>query len=501
MTPGNPYSNVGAVVQDEEFVGRARELARLQTRLGEGDPASTSIVGLPRIGKTSLAHHALRGGIELDRRTLVVWLNTRTAAKDLGGFFAAIARQIVERLEEAGVADDALREKVRAVGQEPSDADRFARLQHLLGTLRRSGTWVILALDEFDGIRKLFGDSPDYGFATLRELGHEPDSRLALVTISRRPLVEIATRSTIDESTFPNIFQEARLRPFSEDEFEELVARADRAGLPVEDAVVRTIARESGRHPYLASLMLAEAVDELGAPGDAVVERVAGTSIDYLRDVLRRFEDDGQLPAAIEALVGSVERDDPPDPGELERYGVVRRSASGRFEAFTPLLVPLLENIARGGDYWPLWRDTEQALRALIVECLEREHGAPLDWSDVAASRPALAGLIDRLADRQERERRTFGRCHPDLLQFAYPLELLDVIAEHWVSSFAPIFGSDVPYWRHRFRVLAKVRVPVAHSREGVLSSQDRDEARGACKGILEAIGRYRRASAAVAGG
>jgi hypothetical protein len=54
MPPVNPYSAGGMVIDPAMFFGRDDELRRIRDRLRKGD--STSVVGLQRIGKSSLLY-------------------------------------------------------------------------------------------------------------------------------------------------------------------------------------------------------------------------------------------------------------------------------------------------------------------------------------------------------------------------------------------------------------------------------------------------------------
>ena len=55
----NPFSDYGTIVEGERFIGRKNEIASIHSRVLGNNYGNLSIVGLPRIGKSSLVWNAL----------------------------------------------------------------------------------------------------------------------------------------------------------------------------------------------------------------------------------------------------------------------------------------------------------------------------------------------------------------------------------------------------------------------------------------------------------
>lgn len=53
--PANPFTNRSMIKQENEFVGRERELTDILARIRNGNPVS--VIGERRIGKSSLLYH------------------------------------------------------------------------------------------------------------------------------------------------------------------------------------------------------------------------------------------------------------------------------------------------------------------------------------------------------------------------------------------------------------------------------------------------------------
>ena len=72
----NPFASVGAMVEGDAFVGRESEIRTIKERLLGREFGNVSIIGIPKIGKSSLMQRSLLTNVEQlweDNRTVVVW--------------------------------------------------------------------------------------------------------------------------------------------------------------------------------------------------------------------------------------------------------------------------------------------------------------------------------------------------------------------------------------------------------------------------------------------
>src|SRR5436190_23099114 len=75
MTSANPFVGYGTIASNERFVGRDQERGALRRRLYQAR-SSAALIGLTRMGKSSLANQILRE--TPDERTLTGWINIAT---------------------------------------------------------------------------------------------------------------------------------------------------------------------------------------------------------------------------------------------------------------------------------------------------------------------------------------------------------------------------------------------------------------------------------------
>jgi hypothetical protein len=146
-----------------------------------------------------------------------------------------------------------------------------------------------------------------------------------------------------------------------------------------------------------------------------------------------------------------------------------------------------LQLVERQHDLWPVWRETEVALRKAVTIAMLGQYGE--DWvGKLEKSRPNLAPLIDRCRQAQQKEEKAFGtRASRNLVDFTYPQDLFAIIFAEW-NRFKPILGKDKAYWEQRSQLLSKIRNPLAHNRDQSLYDYERQIAEGYCKELLSTL-------------
>ena len=104
----NPYADFGATIIGARFVGRERDLRTLASRIfGERGFGSIAVIGLPRIGKTSLVSEAVRRAEArpIGRRLVVVRSNVGEPGS-VGELFRTLIEELVEDVRCRGLEDD-----------------------------------------------------------------------------------------------------------------------------------------------------------------------------------------------------------------------------------------------------------------------------------------------------------------------------------------------------------------------------------------------------------
>ncbi len=251
----NPYLSRTMIRRPEQFFGREREVRRVFALLDADPPASVSIVGDRRIGKSSLLNFVYQPSnrvrhLRQPERMVMAFLDLQQKDMTVESF----ARLLIgtTRLEAGDLVDlsdcshdlDGIREMV-------------IRMQKL--ELR-----LVVILDEFE---RLAGTNFTLGFfGFLRHLANNYD--VAYVTSSMHDLPSLCHDKAISESPFFNFFTTIRLSAFEFEEAKELIRRPSaEVGRPLEPHADR-ILDLSGLFPFFIQLACSHALELLGGGGD-----------------------------------------------------------------------------------------------------------------------------------------------------------------------------------------------------------------------------------------
>jgi hypothetical protein len=203
------------------------------------------------------------------------------------------------------------------------------------------------------------------------------------------------------------------------------------------------------------------------------------------------LREDGSLNKLLQILFGPVVDVKPTDVDGLLKYGLIKPTGQGTYAAFSEHFHDFLNLVEREtglvGDLWPIWRDTEKALRHLITTTLLDQYGER--WIEkLEKARPNLKKIFDECRGAQQKEEKSFGsRASQNLIDFTYPPDLFAIIFAEW-NNFKSIFGKDKNYWDGRVQLLAKIRNPLAHNRDESLQEYERKTAEGYCEEILTVV-------------
>lgn len=215
----NPFTFGNPIRDPKRFVGREEDIRQIVNRLLSSARESTSIVGERRIGKTSLLKHlsdpevAERYGLSKGQFCPVYidfqGLTDITPER----FWQRVLRKMSRSMDTPELTDlfkDLSSRK---------HVDLFD-LEDLFEEISDLGLHALLYLDEFEYVTQNPNFDADF-FGGLRALAIH--NNLSLIPATRRELVDLCHSEEIKGSPFFNIFATVVLRPFSQNEAEELL--------------------------------------------------------------------------------------------------------------------------------------------------------------------------------------------------------------------------------------------------------------------------------------
>ncbi len=246
--PGNPFTYGNPISDHRRFFGRVREVEQIFGRLRNEEFESSSLVGDRRIGKTSLLKYLTDPGVRAAHSLgpeayVFIYVDLQMVDETMG------PEQLWRRLLMLMSRHCKDREVTDLLGalEHDEQLDTFA-LDELFQQVDDSGQHVIFLLDEFEHVTANANFGPDFYYGLRSLILHH---QVALVTPSRRELIELCHSDTIKASPFFNIFANINLRLFSQADAWSLVSQSlKRTKVEFSDREMAQVLDLAGLHPY-----------------------------------------------------------------------------------------------------------------------------------------------------------------------------------------------------------------------------------------------------------
>jgi hypothetical protein len=454
MLPDNPFSGRGEPVSGSRLVGRRLLLDRLVMRIRS--EAHCSIVGLPRMGKTSVAREVLRCLAATEDRLV----GGHITLDAISGPIQAYTRILDETSMDASDEPPIVRS---------SDHDKaYECFLRTLRKRRRSGQKSVIVVDEVDAIvRDDFSDAPLF-VSRIREVANDRDRYgITFIFVSRRSLDMI--QGAVDCSTLAGLCEVIYLQPLGRDGLEKLAARSP---VPVDNAGSEALWRITGGHPFLAEVVMCEAVEKgKSRLDDRSIESAQHAQshefTNQYRQLASLLSHEEMFDAMCELVVGPQWRPiSPHTVSLLKHYGLLRSidEAAGGVECISQHFRGYLALLTRTTPSWVLLGAAERQLRYLIQDRMVEAYGE--DWFEGLRKKlPKMTDTLDKLVQQRVREERMFGDAASDfILDYAYIGDLKDLVFAEW-EKYRSVLGGAKADWERRFQDIMKVRNPMAHHR------------------------------------
>lgn len=227
----NPFQIDGSPVAGLHFVGRESELEALVARLDEGE-SSAAIIGLPKVGKSSLAQVVI------------------SRLSDSGRVVHPLDAGAIATGEELfGALIDIVREATLAAPSIEPGQNANIQLGRLLKSRMRTGDKPIhVAIESLDEIEE-WPDAVD-ALRHLRVIVSEPKTYGLVVLFVSRQTLESIEIQLLGASNLDGVVQSVHLRGFDEEELRQICSKSEAALEAVAD-----IRSGSGGMPYNCQLL------------------------------------------------------------------------------------------------------------------------------------------------------------------------------------------------------------------------------------------------------
>lgn len=511
----NPFAGYGSIVHGDHFIGRNDCLRQIQQRVLGTDYGNLAIVGLPRIGKSSLAWEGIMERKEelIAKRTIPVFLEVGSceSAKD---FFLKLVELSFEELEMEFSETRIFSFATKCLESLRSNFSTDA-VQKYFRYLKRDNIKSIFILDEFDRVRTFFDVAH---FQLLRELSYNPQTKICLVPTARKTISDIEAKDGAI-SNLHGTFSTIRLTSFSEDDIAKYWKHYDDS-FPTDDYYKFFISYLSGGHPWLMDklnsqtfLLFQQAIVQTD-----LVEKLNFDMMSTLDSFIHTIEEEQLLNEAIQLVLGPLFKVGSKEEEALLKYGFIRKVSpqykkklfSNRevgpvwseyayvcYSDFSTL--DLYRRYYANIPYVAEWSETENMLRSMIITVSEELYGD--DWytgmrTSLNQNRPWQTFNIsawDRNVSDLRSAKEDMINKFPSMAgghdaNFTLTAQIFDIFIrplQEWYK--AHIFKGNWFDWNEKFKFLTKVRNPVAHNNSGDIDEEMR-LASQYCKEIKHAI-------------
>ncbi|MDH6341349.1 hypothetical protein M2480_000101 [Parabacteroides sp. PFB2-12] len=517
----NPFSDYGQIVKGSRFAGRKNEVQTIQNRILGDAYGNIAIMGMPRIGKSSLVWNALMPLKEklLNKRNILsfIYVGRLVSSKD---FFKQLACQVLEELELIESHESSFNKLQPIYDKMKAEKDNFEfknLVQKFFRFLKRNEFRASFILDEFDHVASIFTVSD---FQLLRELASQPETQICLVTVSRRTIQEIEAENGAI-SNFCGIFSDLRLGLFNNSDIAEYWDSLKRLDIEVSDEYKQNIDYLVGRHPFLIdmcnyevyNLMLKNQVVKFDFEPSYLESELKLALFNNFDKIIILLKDEKLYDKALQLILGPIYNVTISDEQKLLKYEFIRKVGSMKkysllkrefnnsknqnsasYVCFSDYFTELLYLKYNDIDFWPLWKETERAVRDLIKTWITEVFDD--DWETKYLTKYAKSGGkydgIKKLCNTRTYSNKKFGNSSEHLIDYTFPRDMYDLfISSDW-DWFKKVLGDEKKEWGKKFNFLADIRNPVAHNNSEFISIDDFNTAKKYCETIIERVTKWR---------
>lgn len=377
----NIFAGYGKIVDGELYVHRTLLEKELCNRTLTYDTfGSVSVVGMQRMGKSSLVYNTLTSKAEEYYEKGIIIVNcSMNVYSTPENFFKGIIDIIYEFLEDHDDIDVKLERRYAKVMESTIEDGCVKSIQKFFKALNINGKRAICVVDEFDHAKKLFDGFPE-GFNILRQLAYLPETNVTFVFVSRRMVTELEASKEI--STLANILgTPIYVKGYSDEEVDAYFLRNRNYGIDISDNDKSVIMSITGAQPYWLDILLyhyCETIDNKREIYEIFNDR-SGVLYSEFERLMSLLNEQGLLNKLFQIIIGPAFDYTKADVQTLYDYGIISiedKKATLKSEKLHEYM-----RMKEGTfDFYPLWNKTERRMRNLIKCKLKEKFGD--DWEN-----------------------------------------------------------------------------------------------------------------------
>ena len=491
----NPFASAGSIVAGDAFVGRKKEIRDIEERLFGKEFGNVAIVGIPKVGKSSLMHQTLMSNKESlweKQCYLVVWYTFKDTQGDPSrsekrAVFMNLVSEAYRFLKKHGEQPlvDSLDEYFEIIkDRNVVWSELEQNILYFFEEIVHANIRVIYCIDEFDYSKEYLEESE---YELLREISYRTSNKIAIVTTSRRSIYDIE-HYTGGGSNFYGTFVNIYLKPFN---FEEHALQCKLSGNISQDDINRLYDTHGG-HPYLNAIVLLRYFSNSNI--DGCMSRVNQDVLKYYSDLFYVMEKDDLADKVDKLYCGFYEGVTEAQEDYIYNcYGIFKEDEDGYIVPYCTTFENILRQRYRENPFSLTWPEAERSIRKSITFAMTEEYGDEnlQSWIDEIADFPGLDKTqFSKWKKQMNDERHQYGaRSSQNIIDQLYPKDYPFFFKVFWMNYLKAIFGHTLTYWEDKLNFIAlRIRNPEMHNRVNLLDSEEQQKATIICQEIIECV-------------
>ncbi len=500
---GNPFASPTEEAEGEYFAGRKSVLADMHRDIVYPNKISNyHVVGLPRIGKSSLLK-AFRKIVQQNHYSLdlVVIYITLDKCENSEAMWREIGKELRKELKRKLSSSNkyaAFEEELEFEGVDENNID-YDYVCSVAKSMKTVGFFGLVLIDEFDNFSTIASKATVGNFRTLFS---SSDYGIRAVIASRRMVeriereVEGAVNANV--STLAPIFiNGCKLKMFNEEDMTDYwTTISKKIGCAISEKYIQEVQYYVGCHPCMLNLFNGNYWTNQKSHNyifyNSTDLSINDELVNELHDafswaVWRDMEKWQLLRTLILSTWGPDENIPNEELSELDRYGVINKNqiltepdgpiriAISRY--FTEWM-NLKRYILPFGDEWSkaegnmrnivkcFCNDMYQGDEAKMINHLETKNAKGIEKE--ANPKYTAKGRFDSMREKMRKNRNKYPDMSSSLIDYSDPSDLPEIFFKREWHWFVQVFGNTWNDWHEKFSTINEVRNIKLHNNPGI---------------------------------
>jgi hypothetical protein len=484
------YSDCGKIVTGVRYIHRTDIEQQILNRIRGNRSASISIVGLPRMGKSTLVHHVLFHE-KLSEKDIPILINVsvfNTAQDFFIGFISAVYDYFIE--------NDLLSLEIKRK-YENINTDQFlnfSKVQSFFKTISKN-YHLIVGLDEFDHSRKLFKEF-DVGFNWLRDLAYQPETNISFVFVSRRLVFDL--EANIGSSTLSNILRDPIFVSSMTDlEIEQYFRVAStHASVSISKKDQDNLLQFAGNVPYWLDLLMMD-YDANRLSIEQLINNKENFFYELFLNILNILEELQLLDKLYQIYQGPIINTTLMDLELLKKYGVISKNDEQQVSLISIGFKKFIDTNPKHIEIYPTLELFEKNLKKVIKQRMITRFR--IGWEEQVLNEVFNPFKIKKIRARKDSRVNDLDKKYNQasvatisILDGCLLSELFDIIS-YYYNDFIDLFGGDKnEFFKSYVETINIGRNETQHFNYELLSNEFQGRFSRAVETLLDKLGKVK---------